>query len=278
MLTSSYPSQLHQAAQEHPLALVFVTLGGSHLYGCPSVDSDWDLRGAHVLRLREVLGLGAARESMQFSHVPQPTRRVVPLEEDIKLDLVTQDIRKLAGALLGRNGYALEQVLSPLVLQSSLHHTELSRLARQCVTIYHADHYLGLTVNQWKMLGQEIEAGRPPRLKLVLYAFRTALSGIHLMQTGEIETNLELLNMAARLPYLDDLIAMKQGGLEDDTLNAPLEPYASELQRLLSQLEEDRQSSKLPSEVPAAVRAALNNWVIDTRLELGKEKSSYWQG
>lgn len=262
MLTSGYPSQLHQAAQSHPLTLVFASLGGAHLYGCPSVDSDWEVRGAHVLGLREVLGLSEAREHMRLSHLPN--RAGSP--EDFRLDLLTQDIRRLALSLLERTPLALEQVLSPLVVQSSSAHAQLCDLARQCVTASHADFYLSLASNQWRLAQQGEEAGERARLKYLLYAFRALLSGIYLMQTGEIESNLQVLNASARLPYLDDLLAMKRGGLEQDLLSGPLEPYASELQRLSEQLREDRRRCQLPLEAPPSARAALSEWVIHVRL------------
>jgi len=37
--------------------LLFATISGAHLYGFPSPDSDFDLRGAHVLPLGRVIGL-----------------------------------------------------------------------------------------------------------------------------------------------------------------------------------------------------------------------------
>ena len=37
---------------EHPYRLLFVTIRGAHLYGFPSPDSDYDIRGAHVLPLQ----------------------------------------------------------------------------------------------------------------------------------------------------------------------------------------------------------------------------------
>ena len=33
---------------QQPYQLVFVTISGAHLYGFPSPDSDYDLRGVHV--------------------------------------------------------------------------------------------------------------------------------------------------------------------------------------------------------------------------------------
>ncbi|HYE75664.1 MAG TPA: nucleotidyltransferase domain-containing protein, partial [Blastocatellia bacterium] len=43
------------AEQEYPL--LFMTISGAHLYGFPSPDSDYDLRGVHILPVHEVIGL-----------------------------------------------------------------------------------------------------------------------------------------------------------------------------------------------------------------------------
>ncbi|MBB2744109.1 UNVERIFIED_ORG: putative nucleotidyltransferase [Microbispora rosea subsp. rosea] len=53
--------------ERHPLA--FATVSGAHLYGFPSVDSDVDLRGVHVLPAEEVVGLRTP---------PRCTRRCAP--------------------------------------------------------------------------------------------------------------------------------------------------------------------------------------------------------
>ena len=49
------PRLLKEVAS-HPYPLLFVTISGAHLYGFPSPDSDYDLRGVHVLPVREVVG------------------------------------------------------------------------------------------------------------------------------------------------------------------------------------------------------------------------------
>ena len=85
---------------------LFVTVSGAHLYGFPSPDSDYDLRGAHVLPLEEVVGLETGRETVERSGV----------DDGAEIDLVTHDVRKFFGLLLKKNGYVLEQVLSPLVV------------------------------------------------------------------------------------------------------------------------------------------------------------------
>src|SRR5439155_1149625 len=56
-------------ADEQPYPLIFVTISGAHLYGFPSPDSDYDLRGAHILPPKNVLGLDVTDETKEFSGV-----------------------------------------------------------------------------------------------------------------------------------------------------------------------------------------------------------------
>ena len=53
--------RLLRQVEQHPYPLLFVTTSGAHLYGFPSPDSDFDLRGVHLLPLTEVVGLKTAR-------------------------------------------------------------------------------------------------------------------------------------------------------------------------------------------------------------------------
>src|SRR4051794_11732001 len=101
------------AAQPYPL--LFATISGAHLYGFPSPDSDFDLRGAHVLPLKNVVGLDAKDETLQDS-------RIV---EGLEMDIVSHDVKKFFGLLLKKNGYVLEQLFSPLIVQTSPEHEEL---------------------------------------------------------------------------------------------------------------------------------------------------------
>ena len=44
---TSHPCLLKQV-ERHPYPLLFATISGAHLYGFPSPDSDFDLRGVHI--------------------------------------------------------------------------------------------------------------------------------------------------------------------------------------------------------------------------------------
>ncbi|ALW90169.1 DNA polymerase beta superfamily protein [Deinococcus actinosclerus] len=252
----SFPPQLTQYVRGHAFPLVFATVSGAHLYGFPSADSDWDLRGVHVLPLAQVLGLREGPGTWS-------------LERDdgvVELDLVTHDAHKFAGLLLKRNGYVLEQLLSPLVVHSSAAHAALVALAPGVLTRHHAGHYLGFTVNQWRLLEKEAATPQGPRVKPLLYAFRTVLTGLHLLRTGQMEANLGVLNTGARLPFLEDLMALKRSGREAEPLPEPLEVYRAAHRQLLAALEAAPLSTRLPDAVPDAAQRAVSDWVVQVRL------------
>jgi hypothetical protein len=61
----SIDPRLHRIVAAQPYPLLFATISGSHLYGFPSPDSDFDLRGAHVLSLEQVIGSEVHGETVQ---------------------------------------------------------------------------------------------------------------------------------------------------------------------------------------------------------------------
>lgn len=243
--------RLHKQVAEHPYPLLFATISGAHLYGFPSPDSDFDLRGVHRLPLAEVVGLKPTHETIDKSDI----------HDGLEIDLVTHDARKFFGLLLKKNGYVLEQLLSPLIVHTTPEHEELKALAPACITRHHAHHYLGFAATQWKLFQKE----DPPRVKPLLYVFRVLLTGIHLMRTGEVEANLVHLNEIARLSYIPELIARKIGGAEKGTLDqVDLEFYAQEYQRLTSELQQAHQESQLPESSRAT--ATMNDLLVRIRL------------
>src|ERR1019366_4706675 len=106
--------RLHRIIAGQPYPLLFATVSGAHLYGFASPDSDYDLRGVHVLPLREGIGLDPGPETIQVSRK----------EEGLDLDLVTHDAKKFFGLLLKKNGYVLEQLYSPLIVHTTEEHDE----------------------------------------------------------------------------------------------------------------------------------------------------------
>jgi predicted nucleotidyltransferase len=241
---------LEQVIRSQPFPLLFVTISGAHLYGFPSPDSDYDLRGVHVLPARDVLGLDHGRETIESSGI----------REGLELDLVTHDAKKFFLLMLKRNGYVLEQLFSPLVLHTTPEQEELKDIGRRCVTRYHAYHYFGFSETQWKLFEKE----QPRRVKPLLYMFRVLLTGIHLMRTGEVEANLLRLNESARLSYVDDLVRRKLVGPEQSTLaDTDVSFYRGEYDRLRGALQSSFEASTLPEVSPA--QPALHDLLLRLR-------------
>ncbi len=243
--------RVQKIVQSQPHPLLFITISGAHLYGFPSPDSDYDLRGVHVLPLRQVIGLNTGQETIESSGI----------HEGLELDLVTHDAHKFFTLMLRKNGYVLEQLFSPLAVQTTPEHEELKQIGHHCVTRYHAYHYLGFSETQWKLFEKE----SPCRVKPLLYVYRVLLTGIHLMQTGQIEANLVTLTRKFNLPFIDDLIQRKLAGPEQSHLpDTDLEVHRVEYNRLRESLKYASSVSALPESSTA--KPALHDLLLRIRL------------
>ncbi|MDX2110669.1 MAG: nucleotidyltransferase domain-containing protein [Verrucomicrobiota bacterium] len=245
------------AAQPYPL--LFATISGAHLYGFPSPDSDYDLRGAHILPLEIITGLEIRDETVEDS-------RII---EGLEMDIVSHDLRKFLTLLLRKNGYVLEQLFSPLVVSTSATHQELKAIALHkpngdgVVTRNHSHHYFGFVDTQWKLFTKET----PNRVKPLLYVYRVLLTGIWMMRTGQVEANLVTLNEYFKLPQIPDLIAQKLGGLEQSILSESAIPFhESEFNRLKVELQSAMDNSSLPETPTERTRAAINDLLVRVRM------------
>jgi uncharacterized protein len=248
--------RVHRIVAAQPYPLLFATISGAHLYGFPSPDSDYDLRGAHVLPLDAVVGLDVRDETVEDS-------RVI---EGLEMDIVSHDVKKFFGLLLKKNGYVLEQLYSPLVVHTTPEHAELKAASAGAITRHHSHHYFGFAETQWKLFDKE----RPRRVKPLLYVYRVLLTGIHLMRSGVVNANLAELNEEARLPDIGDLIARKQSGENTALEDADVVFHQREYERLRVELQAAHDASQLP-ELPAEkTRNALNDLLIRIRLRKAK--------
>lgn len=241
---------LRRIVNAQPYPLLFATVSGAHLYGFPSPDSDYDLRGVHLLPATDVLGLNEPRETIEVSGI----------HDGLEMDLVTHDARKFFTLMLKKNGYVLEQLYSPLIVHRSPEHEELKVIGKGCITRHHAHHYFGFAETQWKLFEKE----SPRRVKPLLYIYRVLLTGIHLMHSGAVEANLLVLNEQFKLPQIPELVARKLSGPEQSTLHdADLAFHASEYERLRGVLQAAFEASKLP-EAPSA-KPALHDLLLRLR-------------
>ncbi|MGA5298607.1 nucleotidyltransferase domain-containing protein [Nucisporomicrobium flavum] len=245
-MTTDVPAWAAEAAAL-PYPAVFVTVSGAHLYGFASVDSDLDLRASHLLPAHEVVGLRTGPETISTD----------TWRDGVELDVVSHDLLKFARMLTTRNGYVLEQLLSPLVVATSPLHKQLIGLAPGLITRHHAHHYLGFAATQERLFAKTGE------LKPALYTLRVLHTGIHLMRTGSVVADLGALSS---LPYVPELIAMKRTA-EHATFPAALrERVEHDAARLRTELEAARDASSLPEHADPDAVEALHRLVVDARL------------
>lgn len=245
-MTLHVPSWAADVTLDHPLA--FMTVSGAHLYGFASVDSDLDLRACHVLAATAVLGLHTGPDTLQHTG----------LRDGVELDVVSHDLLKFARLLTTRNGYVLEQLLSPLVVVTTPLHAALKSLAPGLVTRAHAHHYLGFAAGQEKLLA------RTGELKPALYLLRVLLTGRHLMRTGELRT--DLTELGTDLDYVPDLIELKRTAEHVPFPAALGERLHRDAARLRAELEAARDGSHLPEYPDGTAVEALHDLIVHTRL------------
>lgn len=242
---------LVRKVDQHPYRLVFATISGAHLYGFPSADSDFDLRGAHVLPLPEVIGLHSRKETIDNT----------TMDDGLEIDLVTHDVEKFFGLMLKKNGYVLEQVCSPLIVRSTDGFEQLQSIASKCVTRHHWHHYQGFAATQWKLIQKE----ESPRVKPLLYLYRVLMTGIYMMRTGSVEANILTLNKEFQLPLIEDLVERKVNGEEKEPLSDYDQPHHEKMyDALLRELRESGEKSTLPE--VASCKDELNDLLVTLRM------------
>lgn len=228
-----------------------VHLSGAHAYGFPSPDSDLDLKAIHVERTERLLGLSS----------PPTTKNRLEVIEGVEIDYTSNELAVAVKGLLRGDGNMLERVCAHAPLRDSPWRAELAVHARQCLSRRYHHHYRGFAWSQRKAV-VEAEA---PSAKKVLYVLRTALTGVHLLRTGECEPDLSRLHVTYGFDVVPALIAEKQQAERKALAPALAERVAPALDRVFALLDEARDASTLPEAPHEPHVAALERWLVELR-------------
>ncbi len=238
------------SARPPPGRVLLCAVTGSHYYGFPSPDSDLDLKGIHLAPADLFLGLSAAPE----------THDKLEVFEGTECDLTTHEAQKALLLLLRGNGNMLERIFSPLQLIESRELEELRVLARGSLSRRFFWHYQGF----FRGICREHEAKGKRRGKSLLYAYRVALTGAHLLRTGEVVGSLLEIAEAYGFPEALALAEAKRAGAEKGSLPPEEdERHRAAWPRLMELLEKAREASPLPEDPPNT--ADLSAWLAETR-------------
>jgi len=242
-------------AAEIPGRLLLGGITGSHHYGFPSPDSDLDIKTIHLAPTEALLGLATRKEAYERLEV----------FEGVECDLTSNEARQALHLLLRGNGNMLERILCPYQLAESEEVEALQALAQGSISKRFYGHYSGFFLAMCK----DYEKAAQPTVKQVLYAYRVAVTGIHLLQTGVLEADLSVLAERYGVPEALPLIEAKRRTAEHVALDPAEErTHQASLERLGKALDEALEASTLPEE--PLNRDACEVWLIEARkAELG---------
>ncbi len=234
-----------------PGSVLLVSITGSHLYGFPSPDSDLDLKGIHEAPLSRAIGLFPGKESHD---------RLLVFD-GIECDLTTNELCVSLRLLLKGNGNLLERIHSPLVVAEAAGIDELRALAHGSVSKNCIGHYRGF------FHGCKREALRKTTAKALLYSIRVALTGAHLLRTGEVVCDIDDLLQTFAVPEAHDLLALKRAsGEKVAPPQALADATVARWSALEAAMDDALAHSPLPHEPPNV--DAIDDWFIRRRLAL----------
>lgn len=231
--------------------LLYLSVSGSHLYGFTSKDSDVDYRGCYLVDTNILLGLSRPKD-------------VINLNPDI----VLFEIDKELGLALKGNCNVLEHINAKPVY-STPEYLKMKRLVNNAIGkkgLYNS--YKGMATFNYK----KFILGGKANPKKYLYVFRGLMAGIYVLQTGQIEANLETLNRYFKIPIIKELITAKRNGFEKGEMPKNLDTGVLEerIQELYERIDKAYEKSKMPEKPSYEEIADVNSFLIELRRDFNE--------
>ena len=226
-----------------------IYLSGAHAYGFPSPDSDLDLKAIHIEPTENLLGLSSNKESFDR----------LEFIEGVEIDYTSNEIKGVLAGIITGNGNYIERVIGNLFAHSAPEHEELKELVPGLLSRRVHRHYRGFAANQRK----SFEDADKPTAKKLLYVLRTALTGTHLLKTGELRVDLTTTADEYGFADANELIEAKKSGEQTVLSEDVRQSWLKRLDGLFELLDDARECSVLPEEAPGAKEA--EDWLVRTR-------------
>ncbi|MBI2892684.1 MAG: nucleotidyltransferase domain-containing protein [Deltaproteobacteria bacterium] len=237
-------------AEEHASRRhVVIALSGAHAYGFPSPDSDLDLKGVHLEPAHRLLGLAP----------PAPSVERMEVVDGVEIDYSSNEVLAVLQGILRGNGNYVERVLGSRILLTSPEHETLVPVVRRALSRRLHRHYRGFATGQLR----ELCSSPAPTVKQVLYVLRTALTGAHVLLTGQVVPDLTLLCDEHGFEAARELIKKKRAGERTPLDAADARRWRTEAERAFAVLDAALGRSCLPEQPPN--REELQAWLLELR-------------
>ncbi|MEW6708692.1 MAG: nucleotidyltransferase domain-containing protein [Candidatus Riflebacteria bacterium] len=232
--------------------ILLVGVTGSHFYGFPAPDSDLDLKGIHAAPTREILAL----------EKPSPAQNVEQMWQNTLCDFSSNELEQALKLLLKGNGNMLERIFTPFQLFETEEAGQLKSIKEAYLSKRFFHHYSGF----FQRKCNEFLNSDRFLIKPLLYIYRVALTGIHLLQTGEIIGDVRKLAPNYGFEEVFDLIKIYSETSEKKCLDEnSVKPFVEKWPALEKKLEDTHASSPLPDEPPGVQKCS--DWMVEVRLK-----------
>jgi len=228
-----------------------VSLSGAHAYGFPSPDSDLDLKAVHVEPTRELLAI--APRSRQ--------KELITVIEGVEVDYSSNEVLHVLRGVVSGNGNFVERLLGHLRFDEAPELTSLRPLVKGVLSRRVFRHYQGFARQQQR----EWEGTGFSSAKKLLYVLRTTLTGVHLLEQGEVAIDVNPLLSRYRLTDAQELITAKTKGEKAPLPDALSLAWRERVSELFAMLEAAAEKSVLPEEPSERAVAALDEWLLEFR-------------
>ena len=233
--------------QQMSRKIIGVAVLGELAHGFGAEGSPLVLKGLHVEPTENLVGLATSPSTINW----------VGEHEGLLVDFSSLEIGRASPALLRGDGSVLERVLAPLQIIGGQDLRRLQQVTRGVICRRFFNHYREFSRGVLK----DFEGQPPCTLRRCLSAYRTGLTGVHLLRTGELELDLLTLAGTYGYPQLEQLVRehlARPGARLDES-----SPWINRLARLHALLDSAYESSQLPVDPPAP--AELEEYLLDMR-------------
>ena len=226
-----------------------IYLSGAHAYGFPSPDSDLDLKCVHIAPTRSLVGL---------SPPDDPPGRI-DVVDGVELDYGSNELGGVLRGILKGNGNYIERIFGQLVLGGD--HVTLDSAREALAPVISrrvGKHYGGFATSQLRAFDEK------PTAKRALYVLRTAATGLHLLLTGKVVT--DIAELGEHLPTeIGELVTIKQRGEKQPLESDHARAWRGRLAAAIDAIDAAWPRSVLPAEPPPDAILAVDEWLRDVR-------------
>lgn len=204
-MTTAIIEHIQILEKERDITILLAAESGSRAWGCPSPDSDYDVRIIFKRTQSEYLEIDEKKDTIDYFH-------------GALLDINGWDIKKTLKLVRKSNATPFEWAQSPIVYhEKGDFRTTLMDLCKAYFQPRHSvNHYMGIAKNSYSSLS----LGETIKLKKLFYVLRPLMAAKWIVEKKEIPPMdipnlIQIIKDKTITHHIEDLLALKSESSED---------------------------------------------------------------